>query len=59
MGTFDGPVDVCCTGTNSVIEFEWFVYGAMFGFVAPYAWPIVIRCIEEARIARREWRKRD
>jgi hypothetical protein len=42
-----------------VIEFEWFVYGAMFGFVAPHAWPLIRICIEEARIARRDWRKRD
>ena len=40
-------------------EFEWFVYGAMAGLVAPYVWSIVVRCIEEARIARRDWRKRD
>lgn len=42
-----------------MIEFEWFVYGAAFGFVAPYAWPLIRTCIEEFRIARRDWRKRD
>jgi len=42
-----------------MIEFEWFVYGAMVGLVAPHAWPLIIRCIEEARIARRDWRKHD
>jgi hypothetical protein len=42
-----------------MIQFEWFVYGAVFGFAAPYIWPVVVRCIEEARIARRDWRKRD
>jgi hypothetical protein len=59
MGTFNGSVDVCCHGTSAVIEFEWFVYGAMFGFVAPYAWPFIRTCIEEFQIARRDWRKRD
>jgi hypothetical protein len=42
-----------------MIQFEWFVYGAMFGLVAPYIWPVISRCIEEARIARRDWHKRD
>ena len=42
-----------------MIEFKWFVYGAMFGFVAPHAWPFIRTWIEEARIARRDWRKRD
>lgn len=42
-----------------MIEFEWFVYGAMAGLIAPYVWPIVIRCIEEFQIARRDWNKRD
>ena len=42
-----------------MIQLEWFVYGAMFGFVAPHAWPLIRICIEEARIARRDWRKRD
>ena len=42
-----------------MIEFELFVYGAMFGLVIPYIWPIVLRCIEEARIVRRDWHKRD
>jgi uncharacterized protein involved in response to NO len=41
-----------------MIEFEWFVYGAMFGFVAPYVWSLISRCIEEARIARKDWHKR-
>ena len=59
MGTLDRRSDVCCDGTGGMIEFEWFVYGAMFGFASPYIWPIVIRCIDEFRIARRDWRKRD
>lgn len=42
-----------------MIEFEWFVYGAMFGFVAPYAWPLIRMCIEEFQTARREWKKHD
>lgn len=42
-----------------MIEFEWFVYGALAGLVVPHAWPLIIRCIEEARIARRDWRKHD
>jgi hypothetical protein len=41
-----------------MIEFEWFVYGAMFGLVTPYVWPIVVRCIDEARIAQKDWHKR-
>ena len=40
-----------------MIQIEWFVYGLMAGLVAPYAWPMIVRCIEEARTARREWRK--
>ena len=40
-----------------MIQIEWFVYGVMVGLVAPHAWPLIIRCIEEARIARRDWRK--
>jgi len=42
-----------------VIEFEWFVYGFVAGLAAPYVRPIVTRCIEEARIVRRDWHKRD
>ena len=42
-----------------MIEVEWFIYGALAGLVVPHAWPLIIRCIEEARIARREWRKND
>ncbi len=59
MGTLDGRSDVCCHGTSDMIEFEWFVYGAMAGLVAPHVWPFIRTCIEEARIARRDWRKRD
>lgn len=59
MGTLDGFIDVCCHGTSGVIQFEWFFYGLMTGLAAPYVWPIVVRCIEEARIARRDWNKRD
>jgi hypothetical protein len=42
-----------------MIEFEWFVYGAMFGLVLPYAWPFIRTCIEEFQIARRDWNKGD
>lgn len=42
-----------------MIQFEWFVYGAMVGLAAPYAWPLIRTCIEEFRIARQEWNKRD
>lgn len=42
-----------------MIEFEWFVYGVMAGFVAPHAWPLIRMCIEEFKIARRDWKKRD
>jgi hypothetical protein len=59
MGTPNGFVDICCHGTSSMIQFEWFIYGAMAGLVAPYIWPLISRCIEEARIARRDWRKSD
>ena len=55
----DGFVDLQCTRTHSVIEFEWFVYGAMAGYLAPHAWPFILTCIEEFQIARRDWKKRD
>ena len=42
-----------------MIEFEWFVYGAMAGYLAPHAWPFILTCIEEFQIARRDWKKRD
>jgi hypothetical protein len=42
-----------------MIQFEWFVYGLMAGLVAPYAWPAVLKIVYEARIARRDWNKRD
>jgi hypothetical protein len=40
-----------------MIQFEWFVYGAIVGLAAPHAWPLIGRCIEEYRIARRDWRR--
>lgn len=42
-----------------MIQFKWFVYGAVAGLVAPYVWPLLVSIVEEARIARRDWRKRD
>ena len=59
MGTLDGPIDVCCHGTSAVIQFEWFFYGFVAGLAAPYVWPLLVSIVEEARIARRDWRKRD
>ena len=59
MGTLDRRSDVCCDGTGGMIEFEWFVYGAVTGLVVPYAWPFIRTCIEEFQIARRDWNKRD
>lgn len=42
-----------------MIQFEWFVYGVCAGLIAPYAWPLICTCIEEFRIARRDWKKHD
>ena len=32
---------------------------ASAGIVAPHAWPLIRTCIEEFRIARRDWKRRD
>jgi hypothetical protein len=42
-----------------MIEFEWFVYGFATGWFAVPICHIGKRIVEEARIAQRNWNKRD
>jgi len=43
-----------------MIEFwhavEWFVYGAVVGYFAHPIWHLLTRIVEEAKIAKTEWR---
>lgn len=35
---------------------EWFIYGFVVGYVANPLWRILTRIVEEAKIAKDEWR---
>lgn len=41
-----------------MIQIEWFVYGAVAGFVALHAWPFICLCLQEWRTARENWHKK-
>lgn len=38
-------------------EIEWFIYGFFAGFLAHPLYIIIEKVIEEAKIAKRDWRK--
>jgi len=40
-----------------VIQFEWFIYGAAFGYFLNPLIMVVKAIIREAKIAKSEWRK--
>jgi len=47
-------------GSTFMMEFwhavEWFVYGAVVGYFAHPVWHLLTRIVEEAKIAKTEWR---
>jgi hypothetical protein len=47
-------------GSTYMIEFwhavEWFVYGTIVGYFAHPIWQLLTRIVEEAKIAKTEWR---
>ncbi len=38
-----------------MVQLEWFIYGALFGWLAQPIWEVIKKIVSEAKKAKEEW----